>query len=166
MTAGYDQKDPAVASDTAGNAVVVWSSYGEDGDLGGIFGQRFDSSGKPAGDEFAINVSTKGHQAQPQVASDAAGNFVVAWTTEGGEELLSSVSVRRFDRQGKAMSEEVTMEGKDAEGARLVDLQVSPLGDFSVRWEAHDPYGNGLGQYLQGFDSSGRSLGPTLEVPE
>ena len=76
------QKDSAVASDSAANAVVVWSGYGEDGDLVGVFGQ------------------------------------------------------------------------------------VSPLGDFSVRWEAHDSNGNGRGQYVQRFDSSGRSLGPTMEVPE
>ena len=146
--------------------MVVWSSYGEDGDLGGIFGQRFDRSGEPVGAEFAVNVSTEGHQAQPQVASDAPGNFVVAWTTEAGEELPSSVNVRRFDRQGKAMSSEVRMEGREAAGARLVDLQVSPLGDYSVRWEAHDSNGNGQGQSVQRFDSSGRSLGPTTEVPE
>ncbi len=35
------QSFPAVAGDTAGNFVVVWSSIGQDGSAGDIFGQRF-----------------------------------------------------------------------------------------------------------------------------
>jgi len=58
------------------------------------------------------------------------------------------------------------MVGLEAAGARLVDLQVSPLGDFSVRWEVHDAQGKGRGQYMQRFDSTGQSLGPAMEVPE
>src|SRR5262245_43284065 len=35
-----DQYRPSVASDDAGNFVVVWTSYAQDGSSGGIFGQR------------------------------------------------------------------------------------------------------------------------------
>ena len=37
-----DQTDAAVAMDADGNHLVVWSSYRQDGDSGGIFAQRFD----------------------------------------------------------------------------------------------------------------------------
>jgi hypothetical protein len=36
-----NQDGPAVAMDAAGNFVVVWRSEGQDGDGGGLFGQRF-----------------------------------------------------------------------------------------------------------------------------
>ena len=32
---------PAAASDGAGNFVVVWTSYGQDGSNAGVFGQRY-----------------------------------------------------------------------------------------------------------------------------
>jgi hypothetical protein len=37
----YNQYNPAVASDAAGNFVVVWESYVQDGSLFGVFGQRY-----------------------------------------------------------------------------------------------------------------------------
>ena len=36
-----DQVDPAVAADNAGDFVVVWSSFGQDGSNYGVFGQRY-----------------------------------------------------------------------------------------------------------------------------
>ncbi len=42
------QRNPAVASDAAGNFVVVWESY-QDGSYQGIFGQRYDVFGTPQG---------------------------------------------------------------------------------------------------------------------
>ena len=45
------QRDVDIAMDSTGNFTAVWNSYGQDGNSGGIFGQRFDSIGQPlAGD--------------------------------------------------------------------------------------------------------------------
>src|SRR5262245_2925772 len=72
---------PSVASDNAGNFVVVWSSYGQDGAGDGVFGQRYASNGVPQGAEFQVNTYTPNYQYVPAVASDAVGNFVVAWSS-------------------------------------------------------------------------------------
>jgi hypothetical protein len=73
--------DPSVASDSSGNFVVVWKSYGHERDASGIFGQRYDRNGVPLGREFHVNTYTTGQQAVPAVASDASGNFVVVWSS-------------------------------------------------------------------------------------
>jgi hypothetical protein len=39
-----NQLEPRIAMDGAGNYVVVWSSFGQDGDHWGVFGQRFAKS--------------------------------------------------------------------------------------------------------------------------
>ena len=160
----HDQRDPAVASAPSGEAVVVWSSYGQDGDLGGIFGQRFDRFGKPTGEEFAINTEKTGHQAAPQVAFDVAGNFIVAWTTEAGETLPSAISVRRFDRDGKPLADEFRLSSSGDAFVYLVDLVVSAQGDFSVRWAAQDLPNRSHGQFLQQFDAMGRLAGPQTVI--
>jgi hypothetical protein len=74
-----NQNAPAVASDSAGNFVVVWASYTHDGSGTGVFGQRHASNGAPRGTEFQVNTYTTNYQYTPAVASDGAGNFVVAW---------------------------------------------------------------------------------------
>ena len=78
-----DSQGPtAVASDAAGNFVVVWRSQYQDGSNDGIFGQRFDSAGAPSGPEFRINSYTTSDQSEPAVAADALGSFVVVWKSE------------------------------------------------------------------------------------
>jgi hypothetical protein len=73
-----------VASDSAGNFVVVWKSLGQDGSNYGVFGQRYTSSGAPLGPEFRVNTSTAGFQYRPSVSADSAGNFIVAWSSSPG----------------------------------------------------------------------------------
>jgi hypothetical protein len=80
------QAFPAVAIDAMGNFAVVWESYTQDGSYLGTFGQRFDASGAPRGGEFQVNTFTTSTQYSARVASDPAGNFVVAWSSSSGQD--------------------------------------------------------------------------------
>jgi hypothetical protein len=44
-----------------------------------IFGRRFDSLGKPVGDEFQINTFVADDQRKPAVAIGPDGRFVTVW---------------------------------------------------------------------------------------
>ena len=74
-----NQSYSSVASDASGNFVVTWEGNDQDGDGWGVFGQRYDSDGNRVGGEFQVNTYTTAGQFFPSVASDANGNFVVAW---------------------------------------------------------------------------------------
>lgn len=74
-----NQGEPSVSAGPDGSFVVLWSSSGQDGDLNGVFGQRFDSSGTAAGTEFPVNTYTSSYQDSPAVAMDEDGDFVAVW---------------------------------------------------------------------------------------
>ena len=102
-TTGY-QLSPSVASDAAGNFVVFWDSFrGQDGSVPlGIFGQRYASSGTPLGPEFRVNTYTRA--ADPSVAADSSGNFVVVWAgTSGG---ASGIIGQRYANSGVPLGPE------------------------------------------------------------
>jgi hypothetical protein len=86
----------SVASDSSGNFVVVWESWGHDGDNYGVFGQRYASSGTPLGPEFRVNTYTTNYQRRPSVAADALGNFVVAWGSQAQDASDYGVFAQRF----------------------------------------------------------------------
>ena len=86
---------PSVAADTDGNYVVVWED-------GCAHFRRYDATGEPLGD--AVEVQGFGGPAScfyhhrrrhPALAGDAAGNFVIAFSSDPGETY--QLSAHRFD---------------------------------------------------------------------
>jgi hypothetical protein len=144
------QDDPAVAAGHAGSFVVTWTSAGQDGSDYGVFGQRFDASGAPAGPEFRVNVYTTGRQYASDVAMDAAGNFVVVW--QGGDGYGSGVYARRYDVTAGSFGPEFRV------NAHTTGLQSRPAvamaggGSFVVAWFGAGP-GDTLGIFMQPFDA-------------
>ncbi len=78
-----DQEAPAIGMDLAGNFVIAWQSFGQDGDGYGIYAQQYMADGSAIGGEFQVNtVNTDGDQTNPTVAvakSTMNANFVIAW---------------------------------------------------------------------------------------
>jgi len=91
-----DQLNPALASDSDGNFVVVWTSTGQDGSSDGVFGQGFNAAGPPMGSEFRANSFTAGSQQVPALASAANGSFVVVWNSASQDGSSYGVFGQRF----------------------------------------------------------------------
>ena len=103
-----DQLFPDVAADAAGNFVVVWDSAGQDGWGEGVYGQRFDATGAKVGPEFQISSNAQSAQLDADVAMDAAGNFVVAWTSTDEPDGWSwELFGRSYGADGSARGEPV-----------------------------------------------------------
>lgn len=89
---------PDVAADFDGNIVVAWTRVNGDSDSSdAVFARRHESTGNPRGPEFRVNTVTTGQQADPRVASDGQGGFVVVWEGHDGSftECSLSDSARR-----------------------------------------------------------------------
>jgi hypothetical protein len=148
------QRQPSVASDASGNFVVVWDSYGQDGDREGIFGQRYDAAGGPLGAEFRVNSVTAGDQDRPSVSSDPSGNFVVVWS--GGS---STIMGRRYDSDGVALGPEFRVVFGTQTSFPSVASDTS--GNFVVVWFAIE---NSADIFGQRFNGEGRPLGGEFMV--
>ena len=100
-TTANSQSRPAVAMDSSGDFVVVWTSNGQDGSNYGVYGRRFDAAGVPQGAEFRVNTYTTSHQWRPSVAMDSDGDFVVVWQSLGqdssGYGVYAAIQLRRRD---------------------------------------------------------------------
>ena len=99
-----DQRYPAAAMDAAGNLVVTWSSFGQDGSGYGIYGQLYDSSGAAQGSEFQISTATSGDQFYSSVAFAGTGDFIVTWTGQDAD--ATGIYAQRFNAAGVAQGGE------------------------------------------------------------
>ncbi|WP_445630825.1 beta strand repeat-containing protein [Nostoc sp. DSM 114167] len=78
-----NQFNPTVAMDADGDFIISWTSNSQDGSGSGIYAQRYNSAGVAIGGEFLVNTNTNNDQANPAVAMDATGDFVISWQSDG-----------------------------------------------------------------------------------
>ena len=162
----WDQKDAAIAIDANGNFIVVWNSYRQDGDSGGIFGQRFSSTGQPAGSEFQINTITAGNQARPAAAMDAAGNFVVAWQGPGVSD--EDVFAQRFAADGQPLGLEFQVNSYAHSQQLYAGIAGSAGGQFVAVWQSKKTPQDANRTSICGqlYDSAGWMIGPEFTISE
>ena len=91
-----NQDDPEVAFDGAGNFVITWESYGQEGGDNGVYAQRYNADGTADGSEFQVNTFTTDSQDDPAVAVDSDGNFIIAWESYGQDGDNNGVYAQRY----------------------------------------------------------------------
>jgi hypothetical protein len=135
----YNQINPHVAVMADGSVVVVWSSFGQDGSLQGVFARHFSSTGSALRAEFQVNQFTLNNQRTPAVAALPNGNYVVAWVSEL-ERASSSVDVyaRLFTPVDTALTSEFPVNVTTNNPCANPSVAASPLGGFAVAWSQND----------------------------
>lgn len=134
-----EKASPSITGLSDGSGVVVWESYGQDGDMWGVYARKISSSGTALGSsEFLVNQTTSYNQRHPSVATLANGNFVVVWVSE--RQRLSDdadVYARIFTAAGKAVTDEFHCN----QGTNNCDEPVVaalPSGGFTLVWSEKD----------------------------
>jgi hypothetical protein len=154
----------SIALDAAGNFVIVWSSYTQDGDSGGIFGQRYASTGAPLGGEFRVNTYTTNLQLAPFVASEAAGNFVVFWSgADSHQNDNFDVFGQRYDAGGTPLGGEFRVNADTAGNQFVTSVASDPAGNVVVALQSYSD-GSDYGVFAQRYASTGAPLGGEFQV--
>jgi hypothetical protein len=153
------QFDPAVAADSAGNFVVVWTGQQDYGSSNGIFGQRFDSTGATLGSEFQVNTYITGSQESSAVAADSAGNFVVVWQTLFQDGSGRGIFGKRYNSAGNPLGGEFQVNTYTTGDQVYPAVAVDGAGNIVVVWEI---YGEDV--HGQRYDSAGVALGSEFQA--
>jgi hypothetical protein len=167
------QSQPSVTVLQGGNAVVTWTSAGQDGSGTGVYGQIFSEAGAKVGGEFLLNQTTAMNQSSSVVAPLANGGFVAGWVSEsingktgvGAPNLRGNVLGRAFSASGQAVGNEFNLTGADAICSELA-VGGAPAGGFTLAWVQKDEKSlKNLGDiYTRTFNSEGVPLGAAARL--
>ncbi len=144
---------PDIASDTAGNFVVVWQ--GNDYPDYGPVARLFDGAGGPRGPEVQVSESGN-YGAEPAVDADPAGNFVVVW------EESYEIAGRRFDSTGTPIGGVFLVNTYNTSSPRNPKVAVGADGRFVVVWGQFDTDSFGISGQL--YNSAGSPVGSEFGV--
>jgi hypothetical protein len=161
-----DQFLPQVAMNAAGVFVVAWHGNGPH-DASDIWFQRFAADGTPVGDNTPVNTDYFGFtQREPDVAIGPGGDFLVAWSGNGGPDPSDlGVYVQRYDAAGSPLGGNTWVNthfatgqqsrprvARDDAGSALVTwygLGGPDVSDGGVYGRRYDPAGDPVGDEFQ-----------------
>lgn len=153
-TTFYTVGNKSISSDSLGNFVIVWESYLTSLSVD-IYGQRFDSSGNKLGQNFKVNTITNPNSANPSVALNRNGSFIISW------DAYPYVKMRQYNINGVPLDVEQRVDD-DITNANKGYSSVLDDGNgyFVICWGDtryySPPYGNIM---FQLYDTSGNKIG-------
>jgi hypothetical protein len=139
------QSSAAVAMESGGDFVVVWTSDFQDGFGSGIFARRFSSAGVSVAAEFQVNSYTSSSQHLLALAIDADGDFVVAWNSYGQDGYGGGVFSKLFTAAGIPVTADFQVSLQTANKQFRTAVTLDGDGDFVVAWDGYDgPFNFGI----------------------
>ncbi len=142
----------SVATNSAGDFIVTWSTKRLVDNRLSIAARRFDSSGAPLGKQFTVDQFDGTDQHYSDVALADDGSFIIAWQSDGQDDGNSSgIYARRYGTDGNAIGNEFLVNQSTPtadEGAPSVSIDAS--GNFVIAWTT-----DGAEVYSREFDALG-----------
>lgn len=125
---GGTMSTPAICTDGGGRFLLAWTDFDDmkprDGDGSGVFARFFDVQGRPTGDDFQVNRTIAGSQADPSVCLLQNRSAIVVFASGKGR---SSVIVgRQFDSTGMPLGKEIPLsnaEDGEVQGPKIAAVQ-------------------------------------------
>lgn len=150
--ADFDDLNPSVAMDAAGDFVIVWQGEHSPGGVPEpledyrIYARRYSAAGTALGDQFRVSDAST-NENWPRVAMDAAGDFVAAWHTGDDQDLIylaQDIRAQRYDAAGVAQGGAFPLSTAANTGRDAPNVAMDAAGRFVVAWnniDAQSPTG-------------------------
>lgn len=159
-----DQFGASVTSLTAERFVVVWTSDGQDGDAGGVYGQIFNADGSTQGGEFRANTYTLSGQYNPTVTSLASGGFLVTWNSDGQDGSVLGVFGQAYNADGSSQGDEFRINSYAIGNQLPHRITTLANGGYVVVWDSQNQDGDGSGVYGQVYNADSIPQGGEFRV--
>jgi len=163
------QSYPSVAMASDGNFVIIWTSYGQDGDTtsyGNIYAQRYNVDGSANGSEFRVNTYTTNNQRNTSLGIDSLGNFIITWESDGqdGDGSSSNIYAQKYNSDGSANGSEFKVNTYTTNNQSFPSIAMSNDGKFVITWSGSGAGDSDGGIFAQKYNSDGTTNGSQFKV--
>ncbi|MCC5645205.1 cadherin-like domain-containing protein [Nostoc sp. CHAB 5824] len=114
--------------------------------------------------EFQVNTYTTGNQSNSTVAIDAAGNFVISWTSFDEFGSSNGIYAQRYKSDGEPEGEEFQVNTTTTTAQSNSAVAIDGTGNFVISWTSFDEFGSSNGIYAQRYKSDGEPEGEEFQV--
>jgi hypothetical protein len=151
--------------DSTGRFVVAWDSNGQDGSSYGVYARVYNAAGTALTSEIQVAQTTSDLQADPSVALDSDGDFVVAWTSgsiSGASQY--DIFARRFNNAGAPQSGQFQVNTTvTADYQTFASVAIDSDGDFVVAFNSYSAASK-YDVYARRYNAAGTAQGGEFRV--
>ncbi|MGH1576215.1 hypothetical protein [Planktotalea sp.] len=158
------QVDPQITTLSDGGWVIVWESYGQDGDAVGIFAQAYNPDGSARGVETQVNTYTNSIQADPQVTGLSDGGWVITWESYLQDGSGYGVYTQAFNADGTAQGVETQVNTSTLGFQRDAEIVSLANGGWVVTWGTTTNAGHKYWIFSQAYNADGTTLAGEVQV--
>ncbi len=145
--------------------VAVWQGPGSQPNESDIYAQRFDAQGTPLGEAVCVNTYRLDDQADPTIAMDADGNYVIVWDTVGPYSTGHVTYARRFFADGTPIdAQQFPINVQSSSTSTRPSVAMDDDGNFVVAWQTDTFTGDGYEVVAQRFTSDALAIGAPIRV--
>lgn len=160
------QYESAITQLADGGYIVTWTSSVQDGNLYGVYAQRFSADGNPAGSEFRVNTYTIGFQEFSDIRLLSDGKFIAVWNSNGQDGSSYGVYAKIYNADGSNFGGEFRV-NTTTSGAQLWPTIASLSdGGFVVAWSGSAATAADNGIFIQRYDANGGPVGSQLRIDQ
>ncbi|TAN58804.1 MAG: hypothetical protein EPN20_15950, partial [Magnetospirillum sp.] len=180
VTTSSYQAVPVVKALADGGYVIVWHSYGQDGDGAGVYFQRYDAAGAkvhqdgatPGAQEVRVNTYTNSEQFGEAVTALPGGGFAIAWNSYGQDGDAYGVYTRAYNSAGAPLGADEVMVPASNVGSQVRPaITMLPAGasadlangGYMVSWIGNT---GSRHLYAQRFDLSGNKVDGEIDLSQ
>jgi VCBS repeat-containing protein len=165
-TTASNQRNPSIAISSTGQVVIAWESELQDSSQTGIYFRQFDSTLSVGSPETRVNTLTQGRQSSPVVSMNSAGEFVIAWETEGIDGSGLGIAVQRFTASASPAGVNIgPVNSYTTENQERPNIALADDGSFVVTWSSFDQdSGGSTGVFAQAFKADGSRDGNEFSI--
>ena len=162
-TTDHHQRRPEAAVLPAG-LVVTWENAwkSDERNSHAIYGRLFTQRGAAEGAEFRVDAGQFPEVWNPEVAANAAGDFMIVW--ESGVLTAPNIYARLYERDGTPAGPRFVANPSTAGRQRRPAVISTRGGDFLVAWQSYikgTPIHGIVGQF---YSPAGQRIGSEIQI--
>lgn len=159
-----NQQAPRVAALEGNGFVVVWDSFGQDGNKDAIIARRFGDDSTPSGSETIVNETAASWQVAPDVTGTPGGGYVVAWQSEDQDGSFAGVYARHFGSDDTPLNSEFRLNVETEGYQSYPRIATLTDGRLIAVWESEGQDGDGNGVFARLFSADGTPEGTEFQI--
>ncbi|GGD72229.1 hypothetical protein [Lacimicrobium alkaliphilum] len=156
-----NQYRSSVSALNDGGFAVVWESAYQDGSSSGVYGQLYDATNNPVGEEFRVNTDTYASQGFPSISTLENGEIVVIYESSAHD--TTGVYLQSYDYDGEPIGVETRINAPDERGS-MSSVASLEDGGFFVGWTYMSDDGTEIGLRGQKFSAFFEPVGEELNI--